>query len=129
MVLLSEWWAWWVIAVDGGEPRGHDVIGVLDEVVADQCVEPLVIAGEMRRGECDHLPGSAGRRPLGGAAQQPTVTGAHRDGHEDVDVPARRRSGQGRVGRCVRQGEHLAQFVVDHPSSVTPVTDDGLTIG
>ena len=99
------WWLWWFGggAVDGGEPRGHDVVGVLGQVVADQGVEALVIAGQVEAGEGDELALAHGDG--GGGVED--VDAAAADGADD---------------------QRLEQLVVGHGGIVGAGADDELTI-
>ena len=39
----------------GGDPGGQDVVGMVGEVIADQCVEQVVVAVEVGRCHRDEL--------------------------------------------------------------------------
>ena len=89
--------------MDGGEPRGHDVVGVLGQVVADQGVEALVITGQVEAGEGDEL------------------ALAHGDGGRGVeDVEAAAADGD--------DDQRLEELVVGHEAIVEAGADDELTI-
>jgi hypothetical protein len=90
--------------VDGGEPRGHDVVRVLGEVVADQGVEALAVTIQVEAGEGDELALAGGD---GGG------------GVEEVDPAA--------ADRC--DDQRLEQLVVRHGGIVGAPADDELTIG
>ena len=82
--------------MSGGDPGRQYVVGVIGEVVADEGVEQVMVAVEVRGGDGDELPVTRRGRVRRRARQQPSVTvaGDQRGGHEQGRCIAGARAGQ-----------------------------------
>jgi hypothetical protein len=112
-----------------GDPRGQQVVGVVREVVGDQYVEQVGVAGQVRPRQDDQLAlaGSGGERS--GPDEVVGVTGEHRRGDEDRRRAARHRSGEDLAGGAGVATDEAAEEVLvgGHGTTLTPAADGALT--
>src|SRR5262245_5706125 len=68
--------------VDGRDPGGQHVVGVVGEVIAHERVEPVVVTVEMGRGDGHELAIARGRRLVSGLLEQGTAV-VGQEGRDD----------------------------------------------
>jgi hypothetical protein len=127
-VLLSSWS---VVTWTAGDPRGQQVVGVLDKVVSDEHVEEFGVAAQVSGGEHDELSFSRSRREAGGALEQGRVSREERGGDEQRSGGRGRGSSDDLVGGAGVASDEAVQergFVCGHETKVRPGPDGVLTV-